>query len=100
MEFLSELNLGSQRKPLQRMSRCVFAIGQARGNVDVPFRKSTKNRSDPFTNAGFPRVDFLTATNQTHDYRPIGVTIEARYQELRFGLVEVGNAFLSEHESC
>jgi hypothetical protein len=31
--------------------------------------------AQPFTNAGFPRIDFLTAANKTHHDGPVWVTI-------------------------
>ena len=42
----------------------------------------------------------LAAPNETYNHRPILMSIEARYKELRLRFIKSGSLFLSLHEIC
>src|SRR5437660_441816 len=44
-------------------------------------------------------MNFLAATNQANDYSPVLVPVHAGYQELGFGLSEIGLLLLPQHKA-
>ena len=65
----------------------------------MPMQEGCVHRFQPSINSCFADVDFLSATDQTNDNRPIFVAIHAGNQKLWFGLVEAFSLFLSLHEA-
>src|ERR1043166_2074138 len=78
----------------------VLAVMELIRNINLPRRKGPINRLQPFPNSGLTRVDLLSSSNETEDNGPIGVSIEAREQELGLGLRKLSYATLALHEIC
>ena len=61
-------------------------------------RQCGKRRSsdvDPFADSRLAGVDLLAAADEANDDGPVAVTVEARDEKLRLGLVEVGPLLLA-----
>src|SRR5690242_15257346 len=87
----------SVRRSTELVDR-IFAVGESRGDAQGPVRVLLLDRLEPGADAGFARVDFLASADEANNEGPIGVAIEARDEELRFGLRESSSALLSSHE--
>ena len=71
---------------------------EVRRQMDFPMGQFRLERADPFGDAGFSAVDFLTFADQADDDAPIVAAIHDGKQERWLGLIETGLATLFAHE--
>src|ERR1035438_1434195 len=98
MQAIIEMIVVALAYPLYCFARGIFTVNKPRGNIHVPTGKGGVNCLKPSVNSRFADVDFLSATDQANDNRPIFVAIHAGNQKLRFGLIKTFSLFLSLHE--
>ena len=62
MQMASECNVIIVSKQFVDFAFCIFRISQFVGDIDLPVRELVIQRSNPFRDACFTRVNLLTAT--------------------------------------
>ena len=98
MKRIIELSALTLTNDLQHAASRVLAVSQPRRDEHFPFGKPPIHRVEPSVNTSFACIDLLTATDQTHDHRPIFVSVHVRDQKLRLGICEAWAPFLSQHK--